>query len=82
MNIAVVSKWLVLGQSYSVFARYLTVLLPRVKLAFLVLSLMILVQGMALKIPLVDKKYLDLYRLHKVRCSQTITDILTHDESL
>jgi len=51
--------------------------------SLLVLSLlMIVVQGMALKIPLVDKKYLDLYRLHKVRCSQTITDILTHDESL
>jgi len=29
-------------------------------------------QGMTLKIPLVDKKYLDLYRLHKVNCCWSV----------
>jgi len=43
--------------------------LESVNIHYIILILFIayLVQGMPLKIPVVDKKYLDLYHLHKVR---------------
>ena len=62
-------KTLAIDLLYCLWKVEIVAVLESVNIHYIILILFIayLVQGMPLKIPVVDKKYLDLYHLHKVR---------------